>query len=410
MSEEENLPWKREEDARVPGAGGGGGGPRRSLEHNESMNMDRWMNVFSGGGRLSFWVDNQATAIRFIVRNLPDVEISGPDGLTLPESFILIWQSKSGEFKEYSFFGADEAYHNALFGAALIGLKARGLLDFQERNGIYLGKYYLPILSGEAPQDSDVLKAVYEELASEPKNSLKVWFEQKSGKWGHDETTRLTIQSLVDRGILEEGTHGDMFEQAHFEPKDLSLREGIIERIQKIVSGEVKPEDDTRSLALLALCRTADLRDFSTNVLMKRIFGKEGLAESIEKVDDLLHAYLPPPGISTEEIEKMLERMPKETQAHIKSDAFKEECKTKFNKVDVNATGALDPHELASAARECLPPEYIDSMKIDEDSLEHIILMFDSNQNGKIELDEFADFMKWAMGMKIIEYFNQRKC
>merc|ERR1712147_110486 len=102
--------------------------------------------------------------------------------------------------------------------------------------------------------------------------------------------------------------------------------------------------------------------------------------------------------------------MPKETQAHIMSDAFKEECKEKFNKVDVNGTGALDPHELVAATKECLPPEYVESMKIDEENFADIILMFDSNQNGKIELDEFADFMKWSMGMKIIEYFNQKKC
>jgi hypothetical protein len=408
MSEEDNLPWKREEDARIPTAGGGGSAKRVSVNH--AMNMDRWMNVMSGGGRLSFWVDSQATAIRYIVRKFPDVEAVGPEGITLPEAFVLIWQDETGEFEEYSFFGADESYHNALFGAALIGLRARGLLDFQERNGIYLGKYFLPVLSGEAPEDSEVLKAVYNEIASEPKNSLKMWFENKSGKWGQDETTKLTIQSLVERGILEEGTHGDMFSESQFVPKDLHVRSGIIDSIRKLVSGEVAPEDDKRSMALLALCRTADLRDSSTNVLMQRIFGKENLEDWIQKVDDLVCDFLPPPGISTEEIEKMLERMPADTQAHLKSDAFKEECKAKFTECDVSKTGTLDPPELVPAAKACLPPEYMDSMSIDEDSLEHIILMFDSNENGKIELDEFTDFMKWILGMKIIEYFNQKKC
>lgn len=403
----EGDPWEREADSRIPDAGEGGA---RRLHHLESANMDRWQGLFSGGGRFSFWVDSQATAIRYIVRNFPDVEFGGDD-LTLAESFLLIWQDEKGKLKDYSFFGADEPYHNALFGAALLGLKARGLLDFQERNGIYLGKYFLPILSGEAPQDSDVLKAVYEELESEPKNSLKMWFEQKSGKWGQDETTRLTIQSLVNRGILEEEVQeGDMFSQAHVVPKDLSRRADIVARIQKLVTGEVKPEEDKRSMALLALCRTADLRDASKSTLMKRIFGKENLEDWIAKVDDKLHDFLPPPGISTEEIEKMLERMPKETQAHIKSDAFKEECKAKFNKVDESGNGALDPHELAPAVQECLPAEYIDAMKIEPNALSDILLMFDSNQNGKIEIEEFSDFMKWAMGMKIIEYFNQKKC
>lgn len=240
------------------------------------------------------------------------------------------------------------------------------------------------------------------------KNSLKMWFEEKSGKWGQDETTKLTIDSLVKRGILGEGDIGDPFgNPAQFAPKDLSLRAGIIENIRKIVSGEIAPEEDKRSMALLALCRTADLRDASTNVLMHRIFGEEGLEDWAKKADDAISDLLPPVTISTEEIEKMLGRLPKETQDHLKSDDFKAECKEKFGKVDVNGNGVLDPPELANAVSVCLPPEYADAMKIDESSVHNVILMFDANQNGKIELDEFTDFMKWAMGMKVLEYFNK---
>lgn len=403
----EGDPWVREEDARVPQAGSTGKAKRTS--QLEAMNMERWEKIFSGGGKLSFLVDNQATAIRYIVRNFPDVEIVGPDGLTLPECFVLIWQNEDGKLAEYSFFGADEPFHNALFGAALIGLRARGLLDFQERDGQYLGKYYLPILSGEAPQD-EVLKAVYDELASQPKNSLKMWFEEKSGKWGQDETTQLTIKSLINRGILEDGSEGDMFGNARYFPKDLSLRKDIIERIRKVAAGEVPAEEDKRSTALLALCRSADLRDSTKNLLMKRIFGKEGLEDWISKVDDVIHDLLPPPTISTEEIDKMLGRLPKDTRAHLISDAFQVECKEKFNKLDVSGSGALEPSELSAAINECLPVQYVNAMQMDEESTADVVLMFDSNQNGKIELSEFTEFLKWAMGMKVLEYFNAKKC
>jgi len=399
-------PWTREEDARVPQAGTAKG-DRRSAAC-EVMNFDRWLNVFSGGGKLSFLVDNQATAIRYIVRHFPDVDIIGESGLTLPEMFVLIWQNESGELAEYSFFGSDEPFHNALYGAALIGLRARGLLDFQERNGLYLGKYFLPIVSGEAPEDSPLLKVIYEELKSQPKNSLKMWFEQKSGKWGQDETTKLTIQSLVERGVLEAGEHGDAFGHAQFVPKDLSLRAGLIERIKLLADGKVKAEDDKRALALLALCRTADLRDSSTNILMKRIFGSEGLDEWIKKVDDVIHDVLPPPTISTEEIEKMLGRLPKDTQAHLVSEAFKAECQEKFSKADVNKNGVLDPPELAGAMKDCIPADYLSAMKIDEEAITDIMMLFDSNQNGRIEVEEFTDFCKWAMGMKVLEYFNTK--
>merc|ERR1719272_2375124 len=55
---------------------------------------------------------------------------------------------------EFSLFGSDEPFHNALFGACLLGLRARGLLDLMETKCSYLGTYFKLILSGSAPEDS----------------------------------------------------------------------------------------------------------------------------------------------------------------------------------------------------------------------------------------------------------------
>lgn len=365
------------------------------------LDISHWKKAVSGGGTWAFQCDADASAIRNIVKTFPDLSPTSPEGLTLAEEFILVWQDeKTGELAEYSYFGTDEPFHNALFGACLLGLRARGLLEFAERKCRYMGTWYKLMLSGEPPSDSEVLQAVYKELKSEPDNSLKLWFEQKSGKWGQDSTSQLVLKALVDRGILEAGEMGDQGAATTFKFKNKAVRTEIVERLRKVISGEV--EADMRSVALLALCRTADMRDASSNTLMESIFGKANVAGKVQAVDKLVSQIVRFNGIGAEEINKMIDMCPIEWQQYLESEKFSKEATATFKDIDKSGNGTLDPDELTDALHKCMSKEISTKLGVNAEGMKTVILMFDANQDGKLQEDEFVGFLMWCKAMEAL--------
>lgn len=362
------------------------------------LDINAWKKAATDGA-LGFMSDKQAGAIRSIVLNYPDLEAQSPEGLTLAEEFVLIWQdSETGMMAEYSYFGQDEPYHNALFGACLLGLKARNLLDFTERKCHYLGNYFLPEISGSPPSDSKVLSIVYDELASRPDNSLKMWFEQKSGKWGQDGTTKEVLASLVERGILGAGEHGDTDDVTTYPLKNKEIDSALKKRLVDVAYGNRDP--DTRSMAILALCRTVDMRNpEKPDVMFENIFGKAKAAEAVEKVDKLVSKVLAFQGVTVEMINSMLDELPYEAQNELCSDEFWNNAYALFDKLDKDKSGKLECNDLEAAAHECLPKKLADELLVDKTTFVKLVLLFDQDNDGYIEKDELVGFLMWCKAM-----------
>eukprot|EP00746_Dinoflagellata_sp_MGD_P006561 gnl/MRDRNA2_/MRDRNA2_112867_c0_seq1.p1 gnl/MRDRNA2_/MRDRNA2_112867_c0~~gnl/MRDRNA2_/MRDRNA2_112867_c0_seq1.p1 ORF type:complete len:496 (-),score=102.05 gnl/MRDRNA2_/MRDRNA2_112867_c0_seq1:149-1561(-) len=366
------------------------------------LDLQAWKKAASGSGSWGFMSDKQAGAMRNIILNFPELEAQSPEGLTLAEEFVLLWQnSETGNLPQYTYFGSDEPYHNALFGACLLGLRARNLLSFSEKKCRYLGKYFQCTLTGEAPTDSEVLKAVYEELATKPDNSLKMWFEQKSGKWGQDVTTSLVLRSLVDRSILEEGEGAaDVFETTNHPLKDYEIKAALTKRLQEVAYGA--RDSDSRSVAMLALCRTVDMRDMDgTDVMIEHIFGKDKVEEAKKKVEELVARYMTFTGVNVEMLNDMIDQLPHDTQKEISDDAFWNAAYAKFEKLDVNKSGKLECKELEGVVSEAMSKELADELLENENSFLTLALMFDNDNDGMIDSEEFVGFLMWCKAMSL---------
>lgn len=397
-----------DDDVGVPPVGGlppVGAGEVSVSPQNALLDIGQWKKAVQGAGAWSFMCDKQANGIRCIVRNFPDLPAQSPEGLTLAEEFILLWQEdKTGELAEYSYFGADEAYHNAVFGACLLGLRARNLLEFEQTKCAYMGTYYKLKLGDAAPEDSEVLKKVFEELQTKPENSLKMWFEEKSGKWGQDDTTTATLEALANRGILEKKASADALNKAKYASVNDTCEKAIKARLQSVIAGEV--EADPRSLALIALCRTVDMRDMNTNVMMDHIYSgdKEKATAMTEKVDALVKDVIPFQGIGAEEINKMIDSLPRDFQVELCGDAFWTEAEGLFAQVDTAGTGKVSVKDMAVKLEKVISSDLLAKLKAGEgentETLEKLVLMFDADSDGDIVSDEFVGFMMWARSME----------
>jgi Ca2+-binding EF-hand superfamily protein len=376
--------------------------PEKSMgEKIKLLDINAWKKAASGSGSWGFMSDQQAGAIRNIVLKFPELEAQSPEGLTLAEEFVLLWEnSETGELPEYTYFGSDEPYHNALFGACLLGLRARNLLTFTEKKCAHLGKYFLPKLSGEAPEDSKVLKTVYDELSTKPDNSLKMWFEAKSGKWGQDSTTKFVLESLVERNILDKGEHADVFTATNFPLKDKDIDAALKTRLREVTYGN--READSRSLAMLALCRTVDMRNPDTpDVMLEHIFGTDQAAEASKKVEEVVSSYMSFSGVNVEMLNDMLDQLPNETQKELEGEAFWSDAYAKFEQLDTNKSGKLEAKELSGIVSECMSPELAAELLVDDKTFVTLVLMFDQDNDGYIEPDEFVGFLMWCKAMSI---------
>jgi len=359
----------------------------------------KWQKALEGGA-WAFASDQQASAMRMIVKQFPNLDPTSPEGLTLAEEFVLLWHDrKTGELAQYSYFGSDEPFHNALFGACLIGLQARGCLSFEPKKCKWLGTYWELNLKGSAPTDSEVLKATFDELSSQPDNTLKQWFEQKSGKWGQDETTKKALKALVDRGVFEAGgLVGDAFHNAKFTLKDKSIEQALVKRLRAVTNGEV--EADGRSLALLALCRTADQRDPATNTLMAQIFGDDA-ATMTDKVDTLVESMVSFNGIGAEEINKMIDILPGPVQQEISSTAFKTDAAAQFQEL-TGGKGKITPKQLAGKIDTMINDLVREKLGIKPTGMEAVIAMFDRDQDGMMEIDGFVSFLMFCHALQCL--------
>mmetsp|Transcript_48606 Transcript_48606/g.89291 ORF Transcript_48606/g.89291 Transcript_48606/m.89291 type:complete len:468 (+) Transcript_48606:40-1443(+) len=375
----------------------------RSTGAKKLFDISRWQKALnSDSSTLAFHCDEQASVMHCLIREFPAFDFHSPEGLTLAEEFALIWQEDmSGKFDEYGYFGADEAFHNALFGACLLGLKARGLLHFKQRKCRHFGNYFQLLLSDAPPNDSEILKAVYEELDATPTFTLKDWFEEKSGKWGQDNTTQLVVQSLVQRGILEEGSYGDALTKTHFHTKDHEIEAAIKRRLRAVITGEIT--GDNRSVALLALCRIADLRDISTDTMVENMFGKDHAKTMAKQVDLLLKKTCNVGGcLITEELNKMFDHLPSHMQDYLASEEFTKNAIAKFRSMDKDSSGCLSPEEVAANIKECMPQELIDKLGVRSDCLAKIIPMFGVDPDGKVKEEGFIGFSMWCETLRIL--------
>lgn len=364
------------------------------------LSVPKWRQAVGGCGAWTWHCNQRSACLMKIVRNFSDLEASSPEGLTLAEEFALIWQDDaSGELSEYSFFGKDEAFHHAIYGAALLGLRARGLLEFEKEKCRYLGTTFKLVLSGEAPEDSEVLKSVYKELQTQPTWTLKTWFEEKTGKWGQDSTTQLVLEALVHRGILEKGSDGDAFKRTTYRTKDLAVEAHIDKRLKDVIEGTC--EADGRSVALLSLMRSVDQSpDVANNQLLQSILGEGNVQKHLAKINELVADHMHFGGINAEAINSMLDRLPTDMQNHLCSDAFWNPALETFKKLDANKDGSLDGNEIDEAVRLCLPPGLAAALGVKGANTRIVLEMFDSTRSGTVEEEEFVGFLMWAHAMK----------
>merc|ERR1719282_2119423 len=96
------------------------------------------------------------------------------------------------------------------------------------------------------------------------------------------------------------------------------------------------------------------------------------------------------PALSQKDIDNCLTKLDTKVQDLLKSDDFTATCKTAFTDADTNKNGALDGEELAQAVRVSVPEQFTQALKLNGENIKRLILSFDANKNGKIELDEFS--------------------
>merc|ERR1719453_365007 len=255
----------------------------------------------------------------------------------------------------------------------------------------------------DPPTDSDVLAAVYNELKKGDESmTLKSWFEQKSGKWGEDESTKLTLKALVDRGVLSaDGLMGDAFNNAKFKVKDQKVEDDFRNRLMNVVNGEA--EADGRSVALLALCRTADRRDPNTNLLMTQLFGKDA-GSMTPKVDALVEKCVKFQGIGAEEVNKMIEVCPGELQQFLLSKEFKDDAAAQFQELS-GGKGHISPEDLSKKIDKDVKKLIKDKLGVIEDNqdFEEVLSMFDKDSDDKMDEDNFTGFLMWCHALNALE-------
>jgi len=369
------------------------------VKKSKMFDTSRWQRVASGAGAWGFMVDEEATALRNLVRNFPDLDENSPEGLTLAEEFVLVWQEKSGEFEGYSYFGADEQFHHAIFAACLMGLRARGLLDFQPKKCKWLGKVVKLVLKGDPPNDSEVLNAVYKELEANEDMVLKEWFESKTGKWGQDGTTSAVMKSLTNRGILGAGEAAGATNEAEFKLKDATKKNAINNRLRNVVSG--KTPADSRSVALLALCRTADMRDMSSMVLLDNIFGEKDAKAMVPKLDALVEGKMNFKGITSEDLNTMIDAMPAEAQQALCGDEFWNKTQAEFKELDTKGEGLIAPAKILNIFGTKQWPKFLQGGT--KQGMYDVCLMFDGDNDDRVSEEEYIGFRMWTEAMKMLQ-------
>jgi hypothetical protein len=106
------------------------------------------------------------------------------------------------------------------------------------------------------------------------------------------------------------------------------------------------------------------------------------------------------------DVEAMFARLDPAERERLMSDAFKAEAEAAFTKADVSATGDLsNPEEMASAVKFALPEERVRAMNLEGDNMKTMMMEFDENKNGKIEKDEFVNFIRFCIASEINDYF-----
>eukprot|EP00927_Polykrikos_kofoidii_P059797 TRINITY_DN54927_c0_g1_i1.p1 TRINITY_DN54927_c0_g1~~TRINITY_DN54927_c0_g1_i1.p1 ORF type:complete len:472 (-),score=99.36 TRINITY_DN54927_c0_g1_i1:34-1449(-) len=363
--------------------------------------IDRWKKALRGGGVWAFMIDEDASAVRQIVKKFPPFELMSSDGLTLAEEFILLWQDQDGDLHQYFYFGKDEPFHQSLYGACLLGLRSLDLLEFHERKCQYLGNYSIIETKGDRPKESKALRKVYDELAAADENvSLKEWFQNKTGKWGQDDTTKIIIHSLIDRGILELENWGDEYDETRCNVLKPEVRDAILARMRAVVEGTAAT--DTRSVALLALCRTADMTDATTGALIKNMF-PDGDAEALgRRVQEIVLEHFPFNGVAQEEVSRMVRELPLTTQNYLGSEEFWADAEKKFNAIDKDGSQVLSASELAKAGDVILSKSFFEKLDVQPEGLETVIRMFDVEQKGMLDAKKFGAFYMWSQAMEIL--------
>merc|ERR1739848_403871 len=135
------------------------------------------------------------------------------------------------------------------------------------------------------------------------------------------------------------------------------------------------------------------MRDQSTNVLMDHIFGKGTGAANTKKVDDLVQKICTFKGIGAEEINKMIDSCSPEMQRYLESEEFFNEAMATFKKIDTKGSGNIEPDELEAALDLVMPADIKQKLGVTKEGVKTVVLMFDGNQDGLMQQDEFAGFL-----------------
>merc|ERR1719482_637540 len=107
------------------------------------------------------------------------------------------------------------------------------------------------------------------------------------------------------------------------------------------------------------------------------------------------------------DVDEVLKLLDESERTFLKSDEFKAETEKHFDTADVSQTGDLSEAEMAEAVKLALPEERRRAGHLDLSpaNVKALMMNFDANKNGKIERDEFVNFVTWCIAKEIADYF-----
>ena len=105
-------------------------------------------------------------------------------------------------------------------------------------------------------------------------------------------------------------------------------------------------------------------------------------------------------------VEEMIATLSETEKTYLASDEFQKQAEAAFKEVDVDGSGDLTGEELSAAVEKVVPPARRANLQIQADNAKDLLLFFDKNKNGKIEPDEFKEFVKWIVANDVHDYFH----
>merc|ERR1719353_2512061 len=99
----------------------------------------------------------------------------------------------------------------------------------------------------------------------------------------------------------------------------------------------------------------------------------------------------------------MLRYISKAEREELLSPAFKKKAEAAFQ--NASQGGFLADESMYNALNETIPPERRGTLTLTPENIAELIMNFDKDSNGKIDQEEFYQFVLWICAKRVFDYF-----